>query len=127
MSCCRSQPLQDSRGSIEDVDWVLVEVDGTRINTPTGGRQVFMRLSRVGDEGVLKGFAGCNGFGGDYEVDGQGISFQVITTKMYCELQMDVENKLTKMLYNTDRFLVRGNLLELYSGDQLLGTFEARR
>lgn len=127
LSCKSPQGGSDAVGSIEGVDWILVEVDGKDISTPAGGRDVYMNLSREGDSHMLKGYAGCNGLGGDYTLEGEMIKFQPITTKMYCELQMDVENMFTKMLSDTDRFQIDGDVLELYSGDRLLGRLKGRR
>lgn len=111
--------------ALENTHWRLVEVNGEPVVTPDNGRDVYMLLSREGDVRKLKGHAGCNGLGGDYKLDGNTISFQVITTRMYCELQMKTENQFTQMLTATDRYELRGTRLELYGGNVLLGKFEA--
>lgn len=111
--------------ALENTHWRLMEVNGEPVVTPDNGRDVYMLLSREGDVRKLKGHAGCNGLGGDYKLDGNTISFQVITTRMYCELQMKTENQFTQMLTETDRYELRGTRLELYGGNVLLGKFEA--
>lgn len=85
-----------------------------------------MVLSREDGSSTLKGHAGCNGLGGDYKAEGRQITFQPITTRMYCELQMEVENLFTKMLSSADNYRIVGETLELYSQDTLLGKFDRK-
>ena len=125
---CKSNRVRESDRSaisLENTHWRLVEVNGEPVVTPVNGREVYMVLSREGDVRRLSGHAGCNGLGGDYELNGNTISFQVITTRMYCELQMKTENQFTQMLSAADRYDLHGTRLELYDGNVLLGKFEA--
>ena len=125
---CKTNQRYQSDGSkiaLENTQWRLVEVKGEPVVTPPDGRDVYMVLSREGEMLRLKGHAGCNGLGGDYTLDGDKISFQAITTRMYCESQMETENQFTQMLSAADRYEVRATTLELYRGKKLLGKFEA--
>lgn len=82
---CKSQQQNGAdRLTLENTYWRLVEVDGTPVITPPDGRDVYMTLVREDDVRRLKGHAGCNGLGGEYEVDGNTIRFAPITTRMYC-------------------------------------------
>ncbi len=111
--------------AIEFHYWKLVMVGGDTIVTPAEGREVYMILTPTDHEsGALKGHAGCNGLGGDYKIEGRMIKFQPITTRMFCEAQMEVENRFTQMLTVTDNYRIKNRTLELYQGDELLGTFE---
>jgi len=123
---CRSQQqgIADTV-TLENTYWRLVEVEGMEVKTPPDGREVYMTLERKGDEQRLKGHAGCNGLGGNYTLDGTKIKFQPITTRMYCDSQMEVENKFTRMLTLADTYRVSGTTLELYAGEELLGKFSA--
>jgi heat shock protein HslJ len=85
-----------------------------------------MILSREEGSSRLKGHAGCNGLGGDYKVEGHKITFQPITTRMYCESQMEVENLFTGMLSAADSYRIVGETLELYSQNALLGKFNRK-
>lgn len=127
LQCKSNRGVESDRTTIalENTHWRLVEVNGEPVVTPANGRDVYMVLSREGDIQKLQGHAGCNGLGGDYKLEGNKISFQVITTRMYCESQMKTENQFTQMLSATDRYAIRGTRLELYSGSELLGKFEA--
>lgn len=122
---CKSQQPSATTVSLENPHWKLVEAGGKKILTPPGGKEVYMQLVRQGDTGMLKGYAGCNGLGGDYQTDGRTIRFQPITTRMYCNLQMDTETAFTRMLAIADRYRIRGHTLELFAADELLGKFEA--
>ena len=121
---CKSQQHSISQVSLENTRWRLVEVGGKTVSTPEGGREVFMQLIQEGNAGMLEGYAGCNGLGGGYQTEGRTIKFQPITTRMYCELQMDIETAFTGMLATADRYRIRGNTLELFLADKLLGKFE---
>lgn len=121
---CRSH-LPGNQTSLENTYWKLVEVNGTPVKTPENGREVYMMLTTEGDAPGLQGHAGCNGLGGSYQVDGDKIKFQPITTRMFCEKQMEVENLFTRMLTTADRYRVTGNKLALYTGQDLLGIFES--
>lgn len=122
---CKGPQHSTSSVSLENTRWKLVEAGGKRVSTPEGGKEVYMQLIQERDSGILKGYAGCNGLGGDYHTEGHLIKFQPITTRMYCELQMDIETAFTGMLAIADRYRIRGNTLELLAADELLGKFEA--
>ena len=111
--------------TLENTYWKLVEINSKPVTTPEGGREVYMMLTRENESRALKGHAGCNSLGGDYELDGNKIKFQTITTRMYCELQMEVENQFTSMLTAADRYRLRDSELELLADDQVLGKFKA--
>jgi len=123
---CKSQQTPRHVVDVENMHWKLVEVSGKTVSTPEGGREVYMVLSREGDTRKLVGYAGCNGLGGDYAIDGSTIKFQPITTRMHCQLQMEVENTFTQMLSRADSFRIHDNILELYADKELLGKFEAQ-
>jgi heat shock protein HslJ len=111
--------------AIEFHYWKLVTLDGKPVVTPPQGREVYMILTPNDREsGALKGHAGCNGLGGDYKIEGRSIKFQPITTRMYCDAQMEIENAFTRMLTATDNYRIHDRILELYHGDELLGKFE---
>ncbi|HTF32041.1 MAG TPA: META domain-containing protein [Flavitalea sp.] len=124
---CSSQQQQNISNApltLENTYWKLVEVGGIAVTTPLNGHEVFMVLAREQDAGVLKGHAGCNGLGGNYQVEGDKIKFQAITTRMFCESRMEVENLFTRMLTAADNYRIRENTLELLSGNETLGKFD---
>jgi heat shock protein HslJ len=121
------QPVTIELPALEFKSWKLVEVDGKPVTVPANGQEVYLILTPIKKgSGALKGHAGCNGLGGDYQIHGSSIKFMPITTKMYCEAQMDIENKFTRMLTTANSYRVDGNTLELYSGAELLGKFQTK-
>jgi len=130
---CKSQTSTDQVVTATTVSalgfhyWKLIEVQGVAVTTAENTEEIYMIMTPIDKEsGILKGHAGCNGLGGDYRIDGQNVSFQPITTKMYCESRMDMENAFLKMLTTANRYELNGRRLELYSGAELLGIFERK-
>ena len=70
-------------------------------------------------EGQLTGNVGCNGFGGNYEVDGDKITFsEVVSTLMFCEGPVgDQETTTLNVLHETATFVLDGNTLTITSAD----------
>jgi heat shock protein HslJ len=122
MVCCKPSEKITSTATLENTYWKLLEVNGKPLTTPANSREVHIILATGGG---LKGFAGCNGVGGNYTVDGSAIKFTVISTKMYCNETMETENYLFSVLENADQYKIKGEQLELYQGAKLLTTFES--
>jgi heat shock protein HslJ len=74
------------------------------------------------EDGTLAGNSGCNGFGGDYTVEGKEISFgQIVSTLMACEdNRMQQEEAVHQVLTDTATFEVDGNTLTLTNNDRVL-------
>ena len=69
--------------------------------------------------GRLSGNVGCNGFGGDYTVDGDTIKFdQVMSTMMFCEGPVgDQETTTFNALHESATFTLEGDKLTITSED----------
>lgn len=71
----------------------------------------------------VNGYLGCNGFGGEYIINNNSISFfKVISTLMACP-NMETENKFSSALQAIDSFKIVNNELQLYKGKELLLSF----
>ena len=70
-------------------------------------------------DGKLTGNVGCNGFGGDYEVDGNTITFgAVMATLMFCEGPVGEQEAVAlNIFYESAAFALDGNTLTLTSAD----------
>ncbi len=121
---CRSSENTTSVANLENTYWKLAEMNGMPVITPENSKEVHFVLSSEGNEKRIKGFAGCNGLGGNYTLDGDKIKFTTMTTKMACD-RLDVENFLTKAMESADSYKIKGEKLELYEGNTLLATFES--
>lgn len=123
--CKSQQQMPNDSLTLENTYWKLVEVNGIPVTTPKNGQEVHMVLTQEKGTGVLKGHAGCNGLGGNYRVEGSTIKFQPITTYLFCESQMDVENLFTRMLTAADHYRIDNGTLQLFGDHDLLGKFDA--
>lgn len=122
---CKPAEKTGSIANLENTYWKLTAMNGRLVATPENGREVHIVLAKDGDKKMLKGFAGCNSIGGEYAVDGNKIGFTAISTKMFCNDRMDVENFLLDVLNKADGYKIKGETLELYQGNSLLTTFQS--
>jgi heat shock protein HslJ len=95
-----------------DGNWTLVQLADSTNVSGSGGRAITMRLQR--DSSRVTGYAGCNGFGGEFSTSGDSLKFgALMSTKMACPgWPMDLETRYLAALadvvtYNaTDSTLV---------------------
>ena len=72
-----------------------------------------------GGDGKVNGNVGCNGFGGDYTVEGNTITFgQIVSTLMFCEGPVgDQETTTLNVLVGSTTFVLDGDTLTITSAD----------
>jgi heat shock protein HslJ len=70
-------------------------------------------------EGRMGGNVGCNGFGGDYTVDGDTIEFgPIVSTMMFCEGPVGEQEGATLAVFQeTAKFMLDGDMLTITSAD----------
>ncbi|MGI9056313.1 MAG: META domain-containing protein [Pyrinomonadaceae bacterium] len=91
--------------------WILTKIGGVNVNT----NRAFIQFEE--DKDRFGGSGGCNGMGGNLEVNGSTIDLsQIISTKMYCEATSEIENKFFNELESVNRFEIKGKSLFLYNG-----------
>lgn len=100
--------------SVTNTKWILADqVKGTQPTLEIENNKV-------------SGNAGCNTFFGNLLIDNTAGNFsakQIATTRMACE-NMETETNFIKMLKEADKYVVSGNVLELYKGNLLLLKFK---
>lgn len=71
------------------------------------------------EEGQMSGNVGCNGFGGEYSINGDSIVFgQVMSTLMFCEGPAgDQETAILGVLQDAASHAVDGDTLTITSAD----------
>ena len=71
------------------------------------------------EDGKVEGNVGCNGFGGDYTVEGNTITFgPIVSTLMFCEGPVgDQETTTLNVLFETVTFVMEGDTLTITSVD----------
>ena len=72
-----------------------------------------------GENGQLSGNVGCNGFGGEYKVDGDVLTVGPnISTKMFCEGPVGEQEATTlSVLFESATFSLEGDTLTITSAD----------
>jgi copper homeostasis protein (lipoprotein) len=104
--------------------WKLVELNGRRVSTPEGMKEIQMVLA--GSESRVHGNAGCNNFFGQFKTSENALTFSAMgSTMMACPQAMDTERGFLAALSATTRYQISGLFMELYAEDQLLARFEA--
>ena len=70
-------------------------------------------------DGQMNGNVGCNGFGGDYTVNGDALEFgPVMSTMMFCEGPVGEQELATlAVLKESATFVLDGNMLTITSAD----------
>ncbi|MDL1910175.1 META domain-containing protein [Chloroflexi bacterium CFX6] len=70
-------------------------------------------------DGQMSGSVGCNGFGGEYKVDGDTITFdQIISTMMFCEGPVGGQEAATlAVMHEAAKFTLDGDTLTITSAD----------
>lgn len=115
MSACSSlsttkNKLGSSQPSIVGTNWILSET--VKGDSPTMSIEV----------GKINGNAGCNSYFGSLITDPSSGSFstsQLGSTKKMCD-NISVENNFLAMLGESNKYIVNGNVLELYKDNLLL-------
>ena len=118
-------PVESLPGNNSDLaanGWQLTEINGEKINTDRAYINFDLTKNAVGGKG------GCNGFGGDLEINGNEIKIsRIISTKMFCEATSQTENKFFGNLARAEKYEIKGGKLFLYfEGKTVLG-FAAKK
>jgi heat shock protein HslJ len=73
-------------------------------------------------DGTVTGNSGCNGFGGNYKVEDDKVTFdQITSTLMACdEARMQQEGVVHQVLTDTATYKIEGNTLTLTNNDMVL-------
>jgi len=97
--------------------WKLVSYGSAASQTPAAP-DVDTSIE-FGSDGQMKGNVGCNGFGGDFKVDGDTITFgSVMSTMMFCEGPVgDQEMGTIAVLQASAKFVLDGDTLTITSAD----------
>jgi len=115
-------------GQVENTRWELVELNGKPVSPPSGREEPFTQLNPSGK--TLQGFAACNKFGANYQLNGDKLKFTnvALITRVACTgPNGSQESAILNALKATDSFKLSGDKLELYGGGKLLARFEAQR
>ena len=102
-------------------EWKLTAIDHKAV---VANGRAYLKFDEEDRE--IQGRAFCNSITAEYERMGDAqITFQeVISTKMYCDGVMDLENQMIMNLKNVKKFEIRNGMLYLSDSDKVLLTFK---
>ena len=116
-----SQNSNQAASDILNTSWTLVEVDGASVDTAATNRTPTLTLDA---DGRASGNAGCNQFGGEYELTGSALRFGALAmTRMACPGRMEVETAYAEALDAAREWRIRDGMLELLADDRVLARF----
>lgn len=80
---------------------------------------------QIDADGMTTGFVGCNRIRTSCVVDDDSIHFgTILSTRKFCQKEyMDVEDYMKEVLSNSNMFILKNNMLTLFSGKKKLVTF----
>ena len=116
MISCTALPgskVGKAQANIANTQWRLA--DDVKGATPT----------LVIENGKVNGNAGCNNYFGELSLDataGNFVASNIASTKKACD-NMSVETNFLQMLHEFNKYVVSGNVLELYKNNLLLLKF----
>lgn len=121
-----AQTSAEPAWKLEGTRWKLKEIlNGPAITAGTAGdKEIYMQFADSTSE--VRGFLGCNGFGGKYlATPGGDLQItNVISTQMACD-RLNIENAFGKAMETTTQYTIDKDLLRLQKGDSILATFTA--
>ncbi|KMQ60512.1 heat-shock protein [Chryseobacterium sp. BLS98] len=112
-ACKTTTPTTEKTTDITGKTWKLTELNGQPIKLKNPKNNPYFKLNTEGMR--YEGHAGCNGFGGTYEIkpDVMRIKFnQGMSTMMACE-DLETEQLFTKAVLAADNYSINGNTLTL--------------
>ena len=107
--------------TLGDIEWKLIAIEHKSV---VAKGRAFLKFDEEDRETQGKAF--CNSISAEYERMGDNqITFdEVISTKMYCDGVMDLENQMVTNLKNVKKFEIRNGMLYLSDSDKVLLTFK---
>jgi copper homeostasis protein (lipoprotein) len=112
------------QAELKNTYWKLIELEGVVVKPIEQAREIHMVLGT--GTARVNGFAGCNNFFGQYSLEAENLTFSALgSTMMSCPEGMDTEQAFLKALGETDRAVVNGIHLQLYSSHRPVARLEA--
>lgn len=124
MSEVNAEPARTAK--LHNTLWKLGSLNGKSLQIQTGQRQASLSLSA--EESRARIATACNTGSAGFTVNGSSLKFSVaMSTKMMCPpMQMEQEAAYMKVINDTARYEIKGEMLELYDANSnLLATFRS--
>lgn len=121
-NCTRrpATPVSDNE-TILDAYWLLVSLEGAELQASNTVQTAYIRFQE--SENDVFGYTGCNKLKGKYNLNGNTLQLQDLsTTRMSCP-SLATENRLLEALRGVTGYRKAGEILTLYAGDKAVATF----
>jgi heat shock protein HslJ len=106
---------------IENVTWGL---ESYRESSESGKIRAFQcsAVNATFESGRISGYAGCNWYGGDYELKGNNLSItRLFSTERWCgEFTNKIEQEYLTALRDAESYEIEGGKLRINCGNRLL-------
>jgi len=126
LSCSTSRKTADARGakkpasSLKGTSWTLSTIPDFKMETLKNP----VMLNFNDSTNRMGGYSGCNGFGGEYVVNGTELKMDhILGTMRACMPGMKTESRLYDILKKTDHYRISGDKLVLLQGNAVLAEF----
>jgi uncharacterized lipoprotein YbaY/heat shock protein HslJ len=115
-----------STAVLQNTYWKLMTLNNVSVESPEGSRELHLVLNS--EDMRMKGFSGCNGFSGEYQIEGPKIRFErVAGTMMACAGDMSIEQQIHEMLGRVAGWQIAGETLRFTNEQGMqIATFESR-
>jgi copper homeostasis protein (lipoprotein) len=115
-----------STAQLENTYWKIMTLNGKSVPSHDGAREVHFVLTS--ENRRMRGFGGCNGMSGGYELKGDRLKFiDIARTLMACTYDMDTERELHEMFPRVAGWKITREVLQLTDDNgQVIAVFESR-
>lgn len=127
VSACQSaSEASASTAELRNTLWKLTQLNGKSVPTVEGQRMASLTLNSGNANARIA--TACNSGSAGFTLDGKQLKFGIaMSTKMMCpEEKMQQESAFLKIIADTTRYEINGEVLELYdANNQLLASFHS--
>lgn len=119
ISACSAQRSEEPAASLIGA-WKLTSYGPA--SSPTPAAEDTEAGLTFNEDGTVAGNSGCNGFGGNYTVEGDQITFsEIVSTLIACEEPlMSQEEAVLKVLTDVTSYRIEGDTLRLTNNELVL-------
>lgn len=125
-SCATINPnKKDFDSQIQEKYWKLISINVEKVvMAKNQEREVYFILK---NDKTLKGFSGCNSFGGNYSISKSNkMKFlNISSTEMACPDLKINEQKVLNLFTNEKYYTIEKDTLKMYQSGKIVATFEA--
>jgi len=125
LSCSSTKKTAEAKkpaatANLKGTSWTLSAVPNFKMETLKSPAMLHFNDTAL----TINGYSGCNGFGGNYTVDGNKLKMSnIMGTMKACMPGMKTESSMYNALNNSDNYKISNGKLILMQGDKMLAEF----